>query len=72
VGRSEERSGALPPRPTSDAPTNQKAPALRVALSRPVDVVASLARATSPRFTPLLATERLRAITVGQSNVISL
>lgn len=43
-----------------------------VALRRPPDVVAPLARATSPRCAMLLADERRRAITAGQNHVITL
>ncbi len=43
-----------------------------VAVSRPPDIVAALARPTSPSCAPLLADERLTAITVGQTRVIML
>jgi hypothetical protein len=47
-------------------------PPVRVGRKKSLDVVAGLARGTTPRFTPLLASDLFRPITVGQSYVISL
>ena len=66
--RGEERGGERGYAPATDERRGHASKGARpfgVALSRPVDVVAMLARATSPRGAPLLATERLSAIMTG-------
>jgi hypothetical protein len=47
-----------------DAAVDQKGPALRVAQRKSLDIVAGFARGTTPRFSPLLASDLLWAITV--------
>ena len=70
-GTRRERGG-LPATDERRGHTPKGARRFAVALSRPPDIVAALARATSPRCAPLLAGERLRAITVGPNHVITL